>query len=613
MDEQVEILQESLDEVGNLTFAPPPMKKSDTRDSISSVDSDVSLSFDRRGSKGEEADLSDCSSGPDETDRCPLKLPEKQHNEFTDNININEHSNNEKSSHDINLKCADATISLTPPASETEVDESITCSDEMAEKIAAQVEFYFSDDNIVKDAFLLKHVKRNKEGYVSLKLISSFKRVKHLSRDWRIVGAALRAKSTKLEVNELGTKLRRRNPLPQYDQTLPSRTIVATKLPIEKLTIESVAELFRQCGEIALIRLLKPGHSVPAEVRQALAKRTELMPDEECAVIEFTDSAAARTAQTLDLGEAKIFELQQTSTGEKKRKQQSSGQQQYHQQQSQPTKKGAGARLSAARENVYSSSGIPSGSEDDTHPSRIKSRVYQGRREVRPSTNYHSYPGSPSTESWLPRRFSTCSISVPENNPLLIRRLSSCSNSGFSSDSGSYSSRRYSSCSSASDNSYSSPLFHPSSHQGHHNLYPSFNCWPGQSTTRRFSCCTPSSSTPSNMGFGFEYPNGNGLSYHQNGRRASAECGPFLRRLSTCSRDSGCDPGGRRLSSCSSGSDSCSGFRSRSNSGFVLMAHLPENVTRLPSGPDGTRGFGRNNITTGNSTSTTNAIESSCG
>lgn len=117
------------------------------------------------------------------------------------------------------------------------------------------------------------------------------------------------------------------------------------------------------------------------------------MPDEECAVIEFTDSAAARTAQTLDLGEAKIFELQQTSTGEKKRKQQSSGQQQYHQQQSQPMKKGAGARLSAARENGYSSSGFPSGSEDDTHPSRIKSRVYQGRREVRPSTNYHSYPG----------------------------------------------------------------------------------------------------------------------------------------------------------------------------------------------------------------------------
>merc|ERR1712203_728708 len=52
--------------------------------------------------------------------------------------------------------------------------------DDLCEKITQQVEFYFSDANITKDKFLLKHVKRNKEGFVSLKLISSFKRVKHL-------------------------------------------------------------------------------------------------------------------------------------------------------------------------------------------------------------------------------------------------------------------------------------------------------------------------------------------------------------------------------------------------------------------------------------------------
>ena len=48
-----------------------------------------------------------------------------------------------------------------------------------------QVEFYFSDANITKDKFLLKHVRRNKEGFVSLKLVASFKRVKHLTKDWR--------------------------------------------------------------------------------------------------------------------------------------------------------------------------------------------------------------------------------------------------------------------------------------------------------------------------------------------------------------------------------------------------------------------------------------------
>lgn len=102
---------------------------------------------------------------------------------------------------------------------------------------------------------------------MSLKLISSFKRVKHLSRDWRIVGAALRSKSTKLEVNEQGTKLRRRDPLPPYDQTLPSRTVLAARLPVDKLSIESVAELFGHCGEIVLIRVLRPGNPAPSEVR----------------------------------------------------------------------------------------------------------------------------------------------------------------------------------------------------------------------------------------------------------------------------------------------------------------------------------------------------------
>lgn len=44
-------------------------------------------------------------------------------------------------------------------------------------KIAAQLEYYLSDENLEADAFLLKHVQRNKMGYVSLKLLTSFKKV----------------------------------------------------------------------------------------------------------------------------------------------------------------------------------------------------------------------------------------------------------------------------------------------------------------------------------------------------------------------------------------------------------------------------------------------------
>lgn len=45
-----------------------------------------------------------------------------------------------------------------------------------------QIEFYFSDENLEKDAFLLKHVRRNKLGYVSVKLLTSFKKVRPASQ-----------------------------------------------------------------------------------------------------------------------------------------------------------------------------------------------------------------------------------------------------------------------------------------------------------------------------------------------------------------------------------------------------------------------------------------------
>ena len=55
-------------------------------------------------------------------------------------------------------------------------------------QIARQTELCFSDANITKDTFLLKHVKRNKEGFVSLKLlISAYKPLKRLTQDWRQV------------------------------------------------------------------------------------------------------------------------------------------------------------------------------------------------------------------------------------------------------------------------------------------------------------------------------------------------------------------------------------------------------------------------------------------
>ncbi len=51
-------------------------------------------------------------------------------------------------------------------------------NDDLTHKITAQLENYLSDENLTDDAFLLKHVQRNKMGYVSLKLLTSFKKVR---------------------------------------------------------------------------------------------------------------------------------------------------------------------------------------------------------------------------------------------------------------------------------------------------------------------------------------------------------------------------------------------------------------------------------------------------
>lgn len=242
------------------------MKHSDTKDSISSIDSDVSLSYDRRSSTESQNPPEDAGTGSSD-------------------------DNAKDSGCEITKKLMDAT------SAEEEAYE--VPDDDMCEKIVEQVEFYFSNDNILKDAFLLKHVRRNKEGFVSLKLVSSFKRVRQLTKDWRVVGEAIKRKSVKIEPNDVGTKIRRLEPLPVYDETTPSRTVVATGLPYDKYTVEKVSELFSKCGEISLIRVLRPGGPIPADVRQFINKHPELQQNE-CALIEFTESASARRAQNME-------------------------------------------------------------------------------------------------------------------------------------------------------------------------------------------------------------------------------------------------------------------------------------------------------------------------
>ena len=166
--------------------------------------------------------------------------------------------------------------------------------EETASSILKMVEFYLSDDNILKDPFLLKHVRRNKEGYVSVKLLASFRKVRSLCRNWKAVAYSIQ-KSKLLALNSDGTKVKRLTPLPDHDETVTSRSVIVYGFNNDKPSVDSISELFSKCGDIALVRILRPGGSIPSDVKRFLSKNPDVQ-SKICALVEFEDYASAKKA-----------------------------------------------------------------------------------------------------------------------------------------------------------------------------------------------------------------------------------------------------------------------------------------------------------------------------
>lgn len=500
--------------------------------------------------------------------------------------------------------------------SDDENDEPIEIpSDEMAEKIVTQVEFYFSNENILKDAFLLKHVRRNKEGFVSLKLISSFKRVRQLTKDWRVVGYAIKLKSKSIEVNDLGTKIRRLEALPAFDETMPSRTVVATDLPIDKVTIEKVSEIFSKFGEIALIRILHAGGQIPPDVRQFINKYPELH-QKECAFVEFTESKSARNAMSMET-DMQLYEM----VAPKK-------------------KTGKKASVSKLIESyIYANNVHPDGERRpsvtnvDFKLRRNSSNFYvkpehlcnnmqqqqpQNPQSVSPTQMHHQQPlSSPRKYSFnnencehFGRRLSNTMIGSND----LSRKYSNCSE-GYSSCS--EMSRRTSNCSDISrrtSNCSDGPMFSRRMSGCSDFCVCSRRSSQCSDQFRRISQCSEHSRRFSNTSMNFDRRMSNGsdgvrrisfdgdcdrkMSMGSNGcehyrkisgtydampRKYSNSNDPHLRKVSV-------DSGYERKFSNSSMNEYGSSPRSRSNS-FLINVNKSENLVRTPIGPDGSKGF----------------------
>lgn len=485
-------------------------------------------------------------------------------------------------------------------------------TDDMAEKIVAQVEFYFSNENILKDAFLLKHVRRNKEGFVSLKLISSFKRVRQLTKDWRVVGYAIKLKSKIIEVNDLGTKIRRLEPLPAFDETMPSRTVVATDLPIEKVTIEKVSEIFSKFGEIALIRILHAGGQIPPDVRQFINKYPELH-QKECAFVEFTESKSARNVMSMDT-DMHLYEM----VAPKK-------------------KTGKKASVSKLIESYIYANNVHSDTDrsrpappTDFKMRRNSSNFYvkpephmcgslptQNSQSLSPTQMHHSPPmqSSPRKYSFNNENCEHFGRRVSGGNDI-TRKFSSCSE-GYSSCS--EMSRRTSNCSDMSrrtSNCSDAPMF--SRRQSGCSDFCICSRRSSQCSNdqfRRISQCSDHNRRFSNSSMNYEHRRisnasdsnrrisfdndcerkislgSNGCEHHRKisgtfdsvPRKYSNGTDPHLRKISV-------DSGYERKYSSGSMNEYGTSPRSRSNS-FLVNINKSENLVRTPIGPDGSKGF----------------------
>jgi len=168
---------------------------------------------------------------------------------------------------------------------------------ESDQKIIAQAEFYLSEDYLTKNAYLLRQVARKRNGFLSVKFISSFKRMRELTPDWATTAKAL-SKSNKLEISSDGMKVRRRQPLTAFISSI--KAIRSVLITAEELSLSMITNLLIPYGEIVFIQVIKPGMEIPDNIRPYCARHPELG-SRPVAVVKFdTAEAAHRCCRELD-------------------------------------------------------------------------------------------------------------------------------------------------------------------------------------------------------------------------------------------------------------------------------------------------------------------------
>ncbi|XP_047327798.1 la-related protein 6C [Impatiens glandulifera] len=130
-------------------------------------------------------------------------------------------------------------------------------TDELRHKIVKQVEYQLSDMSLLANESMLKHISKDPEGYVSIAVIASTKKIKSLTGSQHLLGQALQS-SPNLIVTADNKKIRRKNQFTEKDrEELQARTVVVENLP-EDHSHPNLEKIFSVVGSVKNIRICHP-------------------------------------------------------------------------------------------------------------------------------------------------------------------------------------------------------------------------------------------------------------------------------------------------------------------------------------------------------------------
>ncbi|CAF2041673.1 unnamed protein product [Brassica napus] len=161
--------------------------------------------------------------------------------------------------------------------------------------VLLQVEYYFSDENLPTDKFLLNAMKKNKKGFVPISTIATFHKMKKLTRDHALIVSALK-ESSFLVVSSDEKKVKRLSPLPEIRDP-KIFTVLVENLP-EDHTDENIRAIFGKAGSIKSVSICDPN---AVEESEKGCKKDKFIRTRLHAFVEYESvEAAEKAAATLN-------------------------------------------------------------------------------------------------------------------------------------------------------------------------------------------------------------------------------------------------------------------------------------------------------------------------